>query len=253
MPRGGRFGKYGDSKRRAKLRLRRIPQRGRINSDLEPKRSTDRRPGPKIPQSEPSGPGSVNASEVFMEAPESPDQKKKRLHIVVRPMEIDDLSPVFHLGERLFTAQDVPNLYRTWDEYEVIELFQTDTEFCLVAEIDDKIVGFALGTTITKSRSAWKYGHLVWLGIDPDHQAQGIASKLFFRFRDLMLENGVRMLLVDSEADNLPALHFFRKMGFGSPQEHIYLSLNLDPHLKQLREKKANGRALSRYKVPEDE
>jgi hypothetical protein len=68
-----------------------------------------------------------------------------------------------------------------------------------------------------------------------------------------MLENGVRMLLVDSEADNLPALHFFRKMGFGSPQEHIYLSLNLDPHLKQLREKKANGRALSRYKVPEDE
>jgi hypothetical protein len=41
-------------------------------------------------------------------------------------------------------------------------------------------------------------------------------------------------------------------MGFGSPQEHIYLALNLDPQLRQLREKKVNGRSLSRDKE-EDE
>lgn len=187
-----------------------------------------------------------------MDTSESAEQKKK-WNVVVREMEIDDVANVFHLGERLFTAQEVPNLYRTWDEYEVVDLFQTDTEHCLVAEIDDVIVGFALGTTVTKSRSAWKYGHLVWLGIDPAFHGQGIASKLFLRFRDLMLHDGVRILLVDTEADNLPALQFFRKMGFGSPQEHIYLSLNLDPQLKQLRGRKTNGRYISRYKVHEDE
>ena len=188
-----------------------------------------------------------------MDTSETAEPKKRKLNVVVREMEIDDLAKVFHLGERLFTAQEVPNLYRTWDEFEVIDLFQTDTEYCLVAEIDDTIAGFALGTTVTKARSAWKYGYLVWLGTDPEFHGQGIASKLFLRFRDLMLEDGVRILLVDTEADNLPALHFFRKMGFGGPQEHIYLSLNLDPQLKLLREKKANGRYVSRYKVHDDE
>jgi ribosomal protein S18 acetylase RimI-like enzyme len=180
------------------------------------------------------------------------DQKCKKLNVCIRQMEIDDLAKVFHLGERLFTAE-VPNLYRTWDEYEVISLFQADTEFCLVAEAENRILGFALGTTITKSRSAWKYGHLVWLGIDPAYHGQGIASKIVTRFRDLMLGSGVRMLLVDTEADNLPALQFFRKIGFGSPQEHIYLALNLDPHLRQLREKRVNVRSSSRYKLHDDE
>jgi ribosomal protein S18 acetylase RimI-like enzyme len=180
------------------------------------------------------------------------DQKKRRLNVEVRQMEIDDLATVFHLGEKLFTAQEVPNLYRTWDEYEVISLFQSDAEYCLVAEAEDRIVGFALGTTVTKSRSAWKYGYLIWLGIDPEFHGQGIASKLFHRFRDLMLEDGVRMLLVDTEADNLPALHFFRKMGFGSPQEHIYLALNLDDKLRRLREKRTNGKPSPRFRIQDE-
>ncbi|NSW84711.1 MAG: GNAT family N-acetyltransferase [Syntrophobacteraceae bacterium] len=188
-----------------------------------------------------------------MDSQENSEPRRKRAQVFIRTMEIDDLATVFHLGERLFTAREAPNLYRTWDEYEVINLFQADSEYCLVAESDDRIVGFALGTTVTKSHSAWKYGYLVWLGIDPDFHAQGIASRLFTRFRDLMLEDGVRMLLVDTEADNLPALHFFRKMGFGHPQEHIYLALNLDPQLRQYRGKRLNGRAGSRYRVNGDD
>lgn len=171
--------------------------------------------------------------------PDSSEQKRKK-SVVLRQMQIDDIATVFHLGERLFTARSVPNLFRTWDEYEVISFFQNDSEYCLVAETDDEdelIVGFVLGTTVTKSHSAWKYGYLVWLGVDPDFHESGIASKLFHRFRDLMLDDGARMLLVDSEADNLPALHFFRKMGFNHPQEHIYLALNLDAHRQ-----KRNGR-----------
>ncbi|MCE5241851.1 MAG: GNAT family N-acetyltransferase [Syntrophobacteraceae bacterium] len=179
-------------------------------------------------------------------------EKRKRTSLVIRQMEIDDIAAVFHLGEKLFTAREVPNLYRTWDEYEVLSLFQGDAEFCLVAEMDDQLVGFSLGTTVIKNHCAWKYGYLVWMGIDQDYHGMGIASKLFHRFRDIMLEDGVRMLLVDSEADNLPALNFFGKMGFGSPQEHIYLALNLDPQLKQLRGKRVNGRATLRCRTNGD-
>ena len=174
------------------------------------------------------------------------EPSKKSNSLVIRQMEIDDLAYVFHLGEKLFTAREVPNLYRTWDEYEVVNLFQSDPEFCLVAEFDEEIVGFILGSTLEKTRSAWKYGHLIWLGTEPEFQRQGIAVKLFNHFQDLMLESGVRMLLTDTEAENLPALHFFRKLGFGQPQQHIYMTLNLSDQQRQLKEKKGDGQSQPR-------
>lgn len=159
-------------------------------------------------------------------------------------MEIDDLPTVFHMGEKLFTASKAPTLYRTWDQFEVIELFQAEPELCLVAETDDdRIIGFALGTTIRKNRSAWKYGHLVWLGVETAYQRKDVSTRLFNEFRDRLVEMGVRMVLVDTEVENLPALHFFRKIGFGNPEQHVYLTLNLAAHRRQIAEKKNNGKA----------
>jgi ribosomal protein S18 acetylase RimI-like enzyme len=162
--------------------------------------------------------------------------------VVIRELEIDDIATVFHLGECLFQAREVPNLYRTWDEYEVISFFQGDTEFCLVAEVEERVVGFILGTTVTKSRSAWKYGLMAWLGVDPEFQRFGIATKLFNELRNLMLENGVRMMLVDTEADNEEALHFFKNAGFSNPEEHLYLSMNLTSRKKSRGKSVKDGR-----------
>ena len=169
-------------------------------------------------------------------------EPKKRAHgLKIRPMDVDDLAPVFHLGEKLFTANTVPNLYRTWDEFEVVGLFQSDSDYCFVAEIDEQLVGFVLGTVISKTNSAWKYGHLIWMGVDTAFARQGIADRLANHFLEIMLSEGVRMLIVDTEADNLPALHFFRKMGFGNPQEHIYLTMNLSGRQQGATDKKNNG------------
>jgi ribosomal protein S18 acetylase RimI-like enzyme len=178
--------------------------------------------------------------------PHSLHRRRKRLSISIRPMEIDDLAQVFHLGERLFTAEDVPNLYRTWDEHEVVDLFHSDPELCLVAEEGGRIVGFAMGTTVTKSRSAWKYGHLVWLGVDPEYQGTGVAEKLFHALLELMLEDGVRILIVDTEADNYAAIKFFRKMGFSHPQEHIYLAMNLDNLRQRLGARKTLSKEMAK-------
>ena len=46
----------------------------------------------------------------------------------IREMIIDDLSEVFHIGEDLFTAEYSQSLYRTWDEYEITTLFNSDNE-----------------------------------------------------------------------------------------------------------------------------
>ena len=171
----------------------------------------------------------------------SSDEKKKRANITIREMEIDDISPVFHLGERLFT-RDVPNLYRNWDEYEVIGAYYDDPEYCIVADQAGEVVGFVLGTTIQKPRSAWKYGYLVWMGVAPDLHRQGVGERLFAKFVDVMLEEGVRMILMDTGADNTTALNFFIRQGFGKPENHVYLSLNLSRQQRELRDK-TNGAA----------
>jgi ribosomal protein S18 acetylase RimI-like enzyme len=161
--------------------------------------------------------------------------------VTIREMTVDDIATVFHLGERLFTPKEVPNLYRSWDDYEVIGLFYDDAEHCFVAEFNNSIVGFVLGTTITKKRSAWKYGYLVWMGVDPIVQRMGVGERLFECFRDVMLEEGVRMMLVDTEADNDPAIRFFKGLGFGNEEEHIYMTLNLSARKKKKPRKKGNS------------
>lgn len=151
----------------------------------------------------------------------------------IREMTIDDLSEVFHIGEEIFTADLFPTLYRTWDEYEITTLFNSDSELCLVGEIDDRIVGFALGTTVEKHRSPWKYGYLVWLGVSPAVQKGRIGVRLFRDLKRRMREQGVRMIIIDTAANNQPALAFFRKQGFGNPQQHVYMTLNLTRKRKQ--------------------
>ena len=125
----------------------------------------------------------------------------------IREMTIDDFPAVFHIGEQVFTAESFQSLYRTWDEYEVL--------------------GFALGTTVTKHNSPWKYGYLVWLGVRTDIQQGGVGSGLFKEIKHRMKEQGVRMMIIDTSADNRPAIRFFEKQGFGDVQEHVYMSLNL--------------------------
>jgi len=152
-------------------------------------------------------------------------------------MELDDLPAVFALGERLFTAQKLPTLYRTWDEYELLTAYASDGDFCLVGEVDGKVVGFALGTIMEKRRSAWSYGWLQWLGVDPEMKGRGVGRRLLNVLTELFIENGARMMLLDTEADNYDALRFFRNHGFGSEIEHVYLSRNLTDHPAYLRRK----------------
>ncbi len=154
----------------------------------------------------------------------------KKLHVDVREAELEDLAPIYALGERLFTADKWTSLHRTWDEYEVLNLYMTDGETCLVAEYDGKVVGFVLGATIDKRHSSWKYGYLLWLGVSPEAKGLGVGKKLVKRITDLFIQDGARMMIVDTDAENEDAIGFFKKTGFSNEQQHVYMSMNLTKH-----------------------
>lgn len=175
--------------------------------------------------------------------------------VLIRTMRLQDLAKVFDLGEELFTAEKWPALYRTWDEFAPVEFFASDGEFCLVAVLesedededadetdDEQVVGFCLGTLLEKRHSAWTYGYLVWMGVEPSLKGRGIGRRLLDALTDLFVENGARMMLVDTAADNEGALNFFHSQGFGHALEHVYLSRNLDKHPKAVQRRAARPR-----------
>ncbi|MDX2099935.1 MAG: GNAT family N-acetyltransferase [Leptolyngbyaceae cyanobacterium bins.59] len=148
--------------------------------------------------------------------------------IEIRDMEIDDLAPIYHLGEELFTSDLYPYLYRTWDEWEVIGLYNTDPEYCLVAEAEGQLAGFVLGTIISKA--SWTYGYIIWLGVATRFQRRGVADRLVDKIVERMIEEGARFMLVDTDPTNIGAVKFFTRKGFGNTRKHIFLSMNLSKH-----------------------
>ena len=171
---------------------------------------------------------------------EACNQISRTREIFIREMNVDDLAEVFHIGEMIFTAEYSPSLYRTWDEYEVISMFNSDSELCLVAEHGGSTVGFALGTTVDKHHSAWKYGYLVWLGVCPKAQKLKVGQQLFKEMKRRMRAQGVRMIIIDTDADNKAGIQFFNKLGFGNIQEHVYMTLNLSPKSRKKKKKRAD-------------
>jgi ribosomal protein S18 acetylase RimI-like enzyme len=158
----------------------------------------------------------------------STGNKKKRAEAVIRLMEIDDISTVYHLGERLFTSEEFPILYRTWDPYEVSIHFTTDPDYCLVAEADGKVAGFIMGTTIEKEGTAWKkYGYISWIGVDEAFQRSNLGHRLYRKLEVRLRKDGVRMMIVDTEADNQEAIAFFQDMGFSLSSEYVWLAKTL--------------------------
>jgi ribosomal protein S18 acetylase RimI-like enzyme len=150
------------------------------------------------------------------------------LPIHVREMDIDDIAPVYHLGETLFTSDLYPYIYRTWDQWEVIGLYNTDPEYCLVAEVSEQLGGFILGSIINKP--TWVYGYIIWLGVNPAFHRRGIADTLVDKLVERMINDGARFMMVDTDPENIPAVKFFTRKGFGNTRKHVFLSMNLSKH-----------------------
>ena len=152
-------------------------------------------------------------------------KERGRTETEIRQMEIDDIPAVYHLGEKLFTSEESPILYRTWDAYEVTDYFSSDPEYCLVAEVDGQVVGFVLATTIEKEGTAWKrYGYLSWIGVDEAFQGSRLGRRLCRMLEERLQEEGARMLIADTEGDNEGAIAFFKAMGFSPRSQHIWLA-----------------------------
>ena len=155
--------------------------------------------------------------------------------IRIRDMVIDDIAPVYYLGAKVFTKDKYLFLYRTWETYEVTGLFYSDQELCIVAEHLGKVVGFAMGAVITKPKSPWTYGYLVWTGVLAEYQGKGVAKRLYLEIERRVKALGARMMIIDTEGTNQKAVRFFEKMGFLKGSAHLWMTKVLPPSNRKSR------------------
>ncbi len=168
-------------------------------------------------------------------------QRAQMPPVEIRQMRLDDLPAVFELGQKLFTAAELPTLYRSWDDDELLQLFNASEDTCFVAIAGERVVGFTLGSIMEKPHSAWRYGWLEWLGVAPGYKRMGVATRLLNKLTDVFIARDARIMLVDTDEENVEALAFFRRHGFGQEKRHVYLSRNLDDHPRN--PERRNGRA----------
>jgi ribosomal protein S18 acetylase RimI-like enzyme len=156
--------------------------------------------------------------------------RKKKPQIEIRQMTLEDLSEVWHLGEKIFTPSYLPFTYRTWNVDELLSLFNGDPEVCLVAEDvkSNKIVGFALGVVLKRPLSPWKYGYFNWVGVQKIRQKSGVGKRLYNELERRFKQKGARIAIVDVESNNPAGFRFVEGLGFKQAESYIWFSKNIE-------------------------
>ena len=156
--------------------------------------------------------------------------KKEKVRIEIRQMNLDDLSQVWHLGEKIFTPSYLPFTYRTWNVDELLSLFNDDSELCLVAEDvkSGKIVGFALGVILKRPQSRWKYGYFNWVGIQKIRQKSGVGKRLYNELEKRFKQKGAKIAIVDVENNNPAGTRFVKRLGFKEAEGYLWFSKSIE-------------------------
>ena len=144
------------------------------------------------------------------------------MDILIREAKINDLDSILALNKALFDYEEEfnseYNLNWTYSE-KGREYFkkrlESDSSIVLVAELENKIVGYILVFIDSHSiRSNNPIAEVENMFIDKDYRKHGLGSGFLQETKRIAKERGVKRLEVEVEAQNLAAIGFYKKNGF---------------------------------------
>jgi ribosomal protein S18 acetylase RimI-like enzyme len=131
--------------------------------------------------------------------------------IYVRNMESGDLPAIVDMEERQ-TGIARPHY---WEKrLEISEAIRPHWA-SLVAELDNRVVGFILGRT--GELEFGLPGTVAWIemiGVDPVHRRRGVAHELVKKFEESAEDHGVRAIFTLITNNQTEMQHFFSTIGF---------------------------------------
>jgi predicted N-acetyltransferase YhbS len=84
----------------------------------------------------------------------------------------------------------------------------------LVAELNKKVVGYMISTTLYAGFGIRKSAWIMAIGVNPEYMGQGIGLAMAQRICDIYREKGVSSIYSSVMWDSIDVLSFFKKLGF---------------------------------------
>lgn len=121
--------------------------------------------------------------------------------LIYRPMTVSDISQVQLVEGKCYTTPWSRNTFLS-------EITRNDNAFYAVAEIGERVVGYA-GIWIILDE-----GHITNIAVDPDFQRRGIGEALMYEITAHALKKGVTRMTLEVRLSNHGAQALYTKLGF---------------------------------------
>ncbi|MCR4395689.1 MAG: GNAT family N-acetyltransferase [Candidatus Saccharicenans sp.] len=144
------------------------------------------------------------------------------MEVTIRRFRIEDYDRVIELWQ----ACGLPLKPKGRDSREEIsrQLRRPEIIF-LVAEAEGRVIGTVLASY--DGRKGW----INRLAVDPSFRGRGLAQKLVRLAEQELEKEGLRMFAALIEADNLPSIKLFQKLGYVHHPEIKYFTRKLSPDI----------------------
>ena len=134
----------------------------------------------------------------------------------IRELDKTDISVIIHLDEKI-TGLHRPEMWQS-----EIQHYLKSNSIYLVAEIQDQVIGFMIGTIHPWLFGIENGGWIEVFGVHPDHTAKGIGKKMGYRLLDEFKIHGVTVVHTCVEWSSTDLLEFFKTLGMTN-SEYITL------------------------------
>ncbi|MFC1873386.1 GNAT family N-acetyltransferase [Chloroflexota bacterium] len=142
----------------------------------------------------------------------------------IRPITLEDLKAMFSIDQEIratgkvityadITTEDIFTISQEENRHKMPLIYIAELlDFGFVAEISGQICGFVLGRL--KHELDTEVGLLTMLGIRPDYQRKGIATKLLNVLSEKYRSKGIKTLCAIVDQQDKDLLGFIENMGF---------------------------------------
>ena len=149
----------------------------------------------------------------------------------IRQARTDEVEKLQFLDDEVF-LHDVkfdPDLDMGWAKGEkgrtyFSNLVNNPNSYCLIAEDNDKAVGYLVASSKEVSYRKSKCAELQNMGVSSDYRSQGIGSMLVKKCLEWAKSKGYQKVYVSAYFGNIDAIKFYKKNGFSE----IDLGLEVD-------------------------
>lgn len=127
--------------------------------------------------------------------------------IIIRKMKESDISSIILLDE-LISGMSRPEMWKS-----EIQHYLKNNSIGLVAEIQEQVIGFMIGTIHPWLFGIESGGWIEVLGVDPKHTAKGVGKKLGEKLLEDLKAQGIKVVHTTVKWTSSDLLEFFNTLG----------------------------------------